>query len=374
MKIIFICGSLEPGKDGVGDYTRRLCAELILQGIHVGILSYNDKDVNGATQVTQYADGQAIYCYRISTFIKPKERCVLAKQWIDTHNPEWLSLQFVPYAFNNKGLPFGFASQLKTIGQNRKWHIMFHELWIGMNKESTLKEKCIGYIQRYIIKELTLKLKPNLVNTQTELYKKQLEKLTITSSLLPLFSNIPVIQKPIEKTHLDSIPFDIPNKYFVLFGSIHYGSPINHFVKDFVDYLKNDSFSLITIGRNGNELREWISIWESYKLEVKCLGEQSVEVISHVLKNATFGISTTPMALVEKSGSVLAMHAHGIPVICMSRPWTPLGIKNDWAYEGITEYKLGEIAACMECIENINPEKNNVHTIALSLIKKLKNN
>jgi hypothetical protein len=24
IKILFICGSLEPGKDGVGDYTRRL--------------------------------------------------------------------------------------------------------------------------------------------------------------------------------------------------------------------------------------------------------------------------------------------------------------------------------------------------------------
>ena len=33
MKIVFICGCLEPGKDGVGDYTRRLSAELIDHGV-----------------------------------------------------------------------------------------------------------------------------------------------------------------------------------------------------------------------------------------------------------------------------------------------------------------------------------------------------
>ena len=32
MKITFICGSLNPGQDGVGDYTRRLAAQLALDG------------------------------------------------------------------------------------------------------------------------------------------------------------------------------------------------------------------------------------------------------------------------------------------------------------------------------------------------------
>ena len=29
MNLLFICGSLEPGKDGVGDYIRRLSSELL---------------------------------------------------------------------------------------------------------------------------------------------------------------------------------------------------------------------------------------------------------------------------------------------------------------------------------------------------------
>mgnify|MGYP003474349261 CR=1 FL=1 len=42
MKILFICGSLEPGKDGVGDYTRRFCGELLKMNYEVQILSIND--------------------------------------------------------------------------------------------------------------------------------------------------------------------------------------------------------------------------------------------------------------------------------------------------------------------------------------------
>jgi hypothetical protein len=32
MKLLFLRGSIEPGKDGVGDYTCRLCGALIAEG------------------------------------------------------------------------------------------------------------------------------------------------------------------------------------------------------------------------------------------------------------------------------------------------------------------------------------------------------
>ena len=44
MKILFFCGSAEPGKDGVGDYTRRLCGELLRIGHETQILSLFDRE------------------------------------------------------------------------------------------------------------------------------------------------------------------------------------------------------------------------------------------------------------------------------------------------------------------------------------------
>ena len=42
MNILFICGSAEQSKDGVGDYTRRLCGALIRLGHNAQILSICD--------------------------------------------------------------------------------------------------------------------------------------------------------------------------------------------------------------------------------------------------------------------------------------------------------------------------------------------
>ena len=46
LKVLFICGGLHPGADGVGDYVRRLAAELICQGHLAGIIALNDAHTN----------------------------------------------------------------------------------------------------------------------------------------------------------------------------------------------------------------------------------------------------------------------------------------------------------------------------------------
>jgi hypothetical protein len=39
LNIVFLCGSLQPGRDGVGVYTRRLAGEVIRQGHQASIIS-----------------------------------------------------------------------------------------------------------------------------------------------------------------------------------------------------------------------------------------------------------------------------------------------------------------------------------------------
>ena len=67
-----------------------------------------------------------------------RERVAKAKRYVDAYDPDWLSLQFVPHAFNAKGISLALPGQLKKIGGYRKSHIMFHELWIEQlkNQES----------------------------------------------------------------------------------------------------------------------------------------------------------------------------------------------------------------------------------------------
>lgn len=367
MKIVFICGSIEPGKDGVGDYTRRLCAQLIKNQIKVGILSYNDKFITQHTEEFQEADGVQVSCYRLPKQYKANTRCQLALTWVNKKNPDWLSLQFVPYAFQNKGLPFGLARQLFKIGNGRLWHIMCHELWIGMSYESPKKEVVVGLIQRTIIKQLITKLAPKILHTQTQLYKLYLKQLGFQAKLLPLFSNIAV-----NKDNLINLDIELPDNYAVVFGGIHHFAPVEDFVNELKSIPKAKNYALVTIGRNGSELALWNKAWKEAGFNVLNLGEQDTIVISRVLAKATLGISTTPMALVEKSGALAAKQSHGLPVICLSRPWHPRGIFNDWKVYGILDYKKGELNSHFDAFVKEVKTDNSVVTTSNLFLKSLK--
>lgn len=370
MKVIFICGSLEPGKDGVGDYTRRLCVELQSQGVKVAILAYNDKYIHTKMECFQSSEGQDILCLRLPHSSTDKHRLEDSKKWISQHNTEWLSLQFVPYAFNNKGLPFGLGSRLKDMGRNCKWHVMIHELWIGMSHQSSFKEKCIGYIQKKVIKDLLLKLAPKVIHTQTDLYQYHLQKLGFQSSILPLFSNIPFVKSDPLQSDINSL--DLPDNYLVVFGSIHKKAPIEDFVRELHEWDSDKIFSFIALGRNGGELEHWASVFEKYGFKVRIMGEQSVETISYVLNNATYGLATTPYYLVEKSGSVAAMHEHQLPVICFSKPWQPIKFNRKNRLEGVMEYKIGNLKACMDEAARVNADKISISNVAKAFLNTLK--
>ncbi|MDE5417560.1 hypothetical protein L3049_06025 [Labilibaculum sp. DW002] len=337
MKIIFLCGSLEPGRDGVGDYSRRLAGELIRQGHQSALLALYDKNVPKILEEEQESEGISIPVLRISTQLAANSRFTKAKTWIDQFDPEWLSLQYVPFSFQKKGLPFGLASKLKKIGIGRKWQIMFHELWVGMDSESPFKYKVWGEVQKIIIHNIIAIVKPVKIHTQTRLYQAQLSRLGYKANYLPLFGNIPVI---IQKEKKSSINEQLT---FLLFGSIHPGAPIVPFVKELAVYGQNNNKTIHFqfIGRCGTELENWCTACENAGLKTEVLGEQSIEKISDVLSMADWGISSTPLLLIEKSGTAAAMQEHKLPIICVSRNWEVKNAEKTLNY--IPYYKKGKL-------------------------------
>ena len=344
MKIIFICGSVEYGRDGVGDYTRRLAGELISKGHEAGILALNEKYISTEINCKQKSGIYDIPVLRLSASFTYRQRLQSARLWIDEHNPEWLSLQFVPYAFHTKGMPFGLADALANMGKGRHWHIMFHELWIGMDINSSWTNYLSGLVQKYLIQSFISKLKPEVIHTQSNLYFTLLTQLGYNVHHMPLFGNIDLS----DNAQIDK---QLPNKNisgkqsFILFGGIHAAAPVGEFAKEVAAYcLENEVQGMLTIaGRCGEEQERWSSIWSGTGLAVQILGEQPPETISQELKSASWGIATTPLALIDKSGSVAAMMDHGLPVICVSRKWTPRHNIKVNIPAGVFEYKKGNV-------------------------------
>lgn len=375
MRVVFICGSLEPGRDGVGDYVRRLAGELLQQNHTVTAISINDSYSPKELIGYQKTSTHSVPVVRVPSHWSSKRRIDFIQDRIKEFNPEFISLQFVPFSFQSYGLPFKLGKALKRLGQGRKWHIMFHELWVGMEVNASIKFVFWGFLQKRIIVALLKKLSPSVVHTQTSLYKMHLENLGFETSLLPLFSNIPN-SYPLEKARLSNSPScTIPSRLtFVLFGGIHPGCSINDFANDAAMYSKEKSvkITLIMIGRCGVEQDYWETLWKNKGLTVLKLGEQPPAVISKVLTEADMGISTTPICLVEKSGSVAAMKEHGLPVISLARAWRPRGIKRVEVPSGILEYEQGNFKKIFE-VQPIPETKTDLPHIATHLLKAFQN-
>ncbi|WP_017733603.1 glycosyltransferase family protein [Nafulsella turpanensis] len=360
MNILFLCGSLEPGCDGVGDYVRRLAGEFIRQGHKAAALALNDQHLEWELLGVQEIEGLELPVLRVPANWSGRRRFGRAKEWIQDFDPDWLSLQFVPFSFHPKGLSLSLSSLLQNLGKDRSWHIMFHELWVGMEEEASLKHVWWGKLQKYLINSLLLTLKPKVIHTQSRLYQYYLTKIGFHSSILPLFGNIPNIRRGNScfVSEASGISNQNKNLSFILFGAVQKGAPVEQFTKELACYANKGGVkvSLTLVGRCGVEQDTWIKAWRSEGLPLEILGEQPIKEVSKALAQATIGLSTTPAAQIEKSGSVAAMLEHNLPVVCVARSWIPRGVKV-MNPTGVKEYQPGNLADCLLercCINSAN--------------------
>jgi hypothetical protein len=300
------------------------------------------------------------------------KKLVFAKAYIDDFDPDWLSLQFVIFGYHPKGLPFGLGRKLAILGEGMRWHIMFHEIWVGIALEESEKLIWWGKLQRYLIKTLLLSLKPGVIHTQTVLYQQLLGKLGFNAGYLPLFGNIPIYDNSKIKYGSDCLQIDSKEINFIVFGAIHLGAPIDKFAREASVYSqkKNIPVILTFIGRCGPEQDRWYNIWRSEGLNAKIMGEQTPEKISEVLTNSTMGISATEIEVIEKSGSYAAMREHGLPVLSVAKSWQPRGVPKQPLKPGIIKYNPGNFEACLANNKYI-ANNNKVSDAAIELTKGL---
>jgi len=315
MKILFICGSLDPGRDGVGDYSRRFSGELIQQGHDITILALYDEIVTTFTNELQESEDSKIAVLRIPKNTDKKKRFHEAGKYIADFDPDWLSLQFVPFSFQKKGLPFRLANQLAKIGKGRNWHIMYHELWV---EPINSKRAIICFLQKKIIKDLDDNLVPKVTHTTIPIYKLRLNSIGIVANNLNLFSNIPV------STHEQGIAFNTLKLDEEVF-KICFFSQITHKeeVFLFIDQLINDlikhnlKFQIILLGGIESSMKAFANKLEENPMiagNIIRTGHLDKVAISLVLKQCHLGISPVPRQYLGKSGSAIAFLTHGVPV------------------------------------------------------------
>lgn len=308
MKIVFLCGSLESGRDGVGDYTRRLASEVLRQNHEARIIALNDKSIKELVIEKQNDKGIKISVLRIPKSTSSKQRYSLAKEWIESFNPEWLSLQYVPFSFHEKGLPLNLIKNLRYLSKNRRWHIMFHELWIG--KEG-LKKSVVSILQKSIIKHSLKLLRPLIIHTHLPIYYDELKKISSRVNKLPLFSSISKFPHSIKQNN------DVFKVAFFSQASCE-NSVLTFLSKLNFELVQNKKkLEILFIGEKRDsmqKLEEMLKKNINFQIPVKYTGFLKEEALSQIIQTCDIGMTPTPQHALGKSSSTAAFFAHGVPV------------------------------------------------------------
>ncbi|MFN9645266.1 MAG: hypothetical protein ACK6BG_09180 [Cyanobacteriota bacterium] len=316
-RILFVCGAIHQQKSGVADYVLALAQELVRRGFEPSCVSLHEPladDEGGFARKS--LNGIPVLC--CSSSLSWDRRAALLQQEIQTFQPDWMSLQYVPYAFHSKGLPHPLIRCLSSPSIRARWHVFAHELWV--DPTAGLPDRILSKVQREILRLLLRRLKPSVVHTTNFWYRNQLRSIGQSADVLPLFSNIGLV--PMSPSILGQVSQGCSVWRFLLFGSINKEwrpETLLQAVK--AAQLANDidTCHFVSVGHLASYA---VTLWDA--MAESCsdpsfmfsrLGELSPEQVSQQMQLADFGIGVTPSHLIGKSASAAAMLSHGLPII-----------------------------------------------------------
>jgi glycosyltransferase involved in cell wall biosynthesis len=312
--IVFICGSLETTRNGVADFILLLARKLSSNGISCACLAIHDPYIKPPkSSLIHRSRHQDIDIIRIPAVHPWMLKAKLIKEQLVSLRPVNISLHYVPYAYNAKGLPVGLLTSLLPLRIGYRWDITAHELWV--DPSSNFCNRLLSKLQRMILLRLCRRLEPVSVHVTNHQYQRQLAKCNIKSSILPLFSSIPLCPLLVP-------PYRTESQWtFVLFGSINRDWRPEQLLEQ-INLARRvhgiQSCRFISVGNIGDY---GAKLWKSLQnlpypdFEFLSLGMLSAADVSEQLQLADFGICVSPSLLIGKSSSVAAMLAHGLPII-----------------------------------------------------------
>lgn len=301
MKIVFLADSDRLGESGVGDYALHLCSALQALNVDAVVDRLGPPGSSWRTNLPER---------------------------IRKAQPDWLSYQFVPYAYAHRGWVGRRTLPWHVLKGRLGTHVMFHEIWIGAHQGASLRDRAIGALQRRGIQNVVRLLCPNRVHCSNRLYSAMLQRAGIPNRRLPLFGNIPVTiggSDPYEAVLAGLVPGCMRSRWVVaaVFGSIYPSENLLPALR----WLQNSSLRqgkrllVVSLGHSPTAESTFAALAAQLPDEGRpaflVKGRLDAAALSLWIRYADCGLATTPFNIIEKSGSAVAFAEHGVPVIVM---------------------------------------------------------
>lgn len=290
------------------------------------------------------------------------DRARALRSWLRDWVPSVVSLQYVPYSFSSRGLPFGLAAWLRrTLPERVTWQVMFHELWVGITFRSPWRHHVVGALQRQIVRDLVRALGDPLCHTSNPLYVQLLYRAGIPATRLPICSNLAVTREEhpwmaAQLSKLGILPEQRGAWWIVgQFGSCYPDYPLAAQARDLASRAaaKGCRLALLGVGGGTGTGQVWEDTVRSAVPGVvtRHFGRQPEARVSAFMGILDLGLPNTPRQFVGKSGAAAALQAHGVPLDGAYQVDLPEH-RYRW-HGGVTESELfwpaDRIAERMEC-------------------------
>lgn len=293
MKILFLLPTLDFGRDGIADYTKRLSDFCRDQGNEVELAALGRNNW-GADKRKLAANLEE------------------ARSKIIGFRPDVISWQFDPRIFHPRALvPPWIIPDFSRL--TKRVQLMAHETWEGDEEGASFKRRVKGAIQRRSVLSALGKIRPDVAHASSPLYLHHLKESGVRSKLLPLFSSVPVIKGSA------SIPRDYTGDlHLVLFGGFRDQCDLTEMLGILRRTKRHLTFH--HVGRNAEpeRLKDFRNHCEGWA-QVVSHGERNPYEVSELFLKCHFAISTYNLLHLQKSSVYATFVDHGLPVILPRR-------------------------------------------------------
>lgn len=335
-RIVIVTSRIAAGTDGVGDYTRALAGELARLGHECLAIGLNQARPSPWVEAFPPTTLPAIANVEAGS-----GRLEAARDIVRRFDPAVISFQYVSYAFARRGLTWNVGRQFREIAGGRRVELNSHELWSGFDVAASLHDRVQGHAQYRLYRRFLGQLRPEVIHVSNPTYVEMFRQIGRRAILSPLFGNVPVTDSgppPGTEGFEESAE---PVWRMLFFGSIHAEWPPEPLMTRLIAAAGRAGRKLVVIsaGRIGPGVPVWERMIAAHgdTCQFVRLGERPAEAISGLINASDFGVSTSPLCLIGKSGTVAAMLEHGLPVI-VNRDHPLRGIPPLEPYEGFDRY------------------------------------
>ncbi len=344
MRLVFFCSGLEPGRDGIGDYARTLAAACAAAGHETRLVAVRDPFC-GKTVVSKITDKEPRFR---DIFRYPAESRALAA-WLREYQPDWASVQFTPFGFHRRGLGARRASDLRALlSPLTQRHFMLHEMWLQPGPDGLWRHRLLGRFQRRsVLAWLGSGWQPEVIHTQARLHLARLQACGIPAKLLPLctaFTSPSVTLAEARAALTSSLrapgglktPADPSAMWIGFFGTLHREG------WNFPDYaaklaaVSPRRICFVALGRSRTATEAWTEAARTVpQAEFRLLGELPADKVTLAMRACDAALTSTPWDIIEKSSSVAAWRAVGVPVLVTRGPAPQNGDLPPWPDPGL---------------------------------------